>query len=70
MSLDKRRFDIKPDFLEGETCQAITWCDAPDSDKNPKKLVRDEIACRNNSDIHFDVMPGGGFVAILKPELK
>jgi alpha-glucosidase len=69
MSLEKRSFRIKTDFLEGDTYQGVTWCDAPDAEKNPRKLTRKEFSLRKGVEINIDVAADGGFVAILKPAM-
>ena len=68
MSIDKRHIAIKPDFLDSVSYRAVAWSDAPDSDKNPRKLTKTEFSTNPDATFGFDVMPGGGFVAILKPE--
>jgi alpha-glucosidase len=67
MSIDNRSFSIKTDFLERGAYQAFTWCDAPDADMNPRKLTREETSVSRDDAINFNVVAGGGFVAILKP---
>lgn len=70
MSRDRRQIVIKADFLDDMEYSAITWSDAPDSDRNPRKLVSKEKKLNKDSEIIFEVMPGGGFVGIVKPEGK
>lgn len=66
MSLNKRKYNITPDFLSTGDYQAIMWSDAPDGDKNPRKLVRKEITVNSQTPISISVAPNGGFVAVLK----
>jgi alpha-glucosidase len=66
MSIDKRRFALRTDFLDDLDYHSVTWADAPDTDKNPRKLVRKESTVSKDSELTFDVAPGGGFVVILK----
>ncbi|MBN1789258.1 MAG: glycoside hydrolase family 97 protein [Bacteroidales bacterium] len=70
MSVNKRKFTLKTDFLDDAGYHAITWADAKDSDINPRKLDKKEIAVIKNSEMSFDVAQGGGFVAILKKDLE
>jgi len=67
MSIDKRSFSIGTDFLEGDAYQATTWRDAPDTEKNPRKLTRKALLFKKGVEMNVDVVAGGGFVAILKP---
>ena len=68
MSVNPRTVSIKPDFLDDIKYEALTWCDAPDAELNPRKLVRKEILVDRQSGIEFNIAAGGGFTAILKPE--
>jgi len=70
MSRDKRNVVINTDFLDDTDYRAVTWSDAPDSERNPRKLVRNENGIKKDSEMKFDVVPGGGFVGILKPAGK
>jgi len=65
MSTAKRRFSIKTDFLTDAGYQAVTWCDAPDADKSPRKLTRKVMPVTGGMELKFDVAPNGGFVAVL-----
>ncbi len=67
MSVNQRTISIKPDFLDDGQYQAVTWCDASDSESNPRKLVRKEIFLDRQAGLEFKVAAGGGFTAILKP---
>ena len=67
MSTNERNFNIKTDFLGDGEYVANQWSDAPDSDKNPRKLVTSDVACSNQSVLTADVKAGGGFVAVIEP---
>jgi alpha-glucosidase len=68
MSVNPRTVSINPDFLDHKNYQAVTWCDSPDAELNPRKLVRKEILVDKQSGLEFNMAAGGGFTAILKPE--
>ena len=67
MSVDKREFSITTDFLGKKIYQGSIWRDALDADKNPRKLIMDNMLCSSISNIDAAVSAGGGFVAILVP---
>jgi len=67
MSVEKRNFTIKTDFLEAESYKAFIWVDSPDADRFPRKLVKYDLTCGRNSEIKADVAAGGGFVVIAEP---
>jgi alpha-glucosidase len=66
MSTTGKQFTINTDFLADAGYQAVTWCDAADADKNPRKLIRKELPVTRGQVLEFDVAPNGGFVAIVK----
>jgi alpha-glucosidase len=68
MSLNKQHVTVNTDFLDDLDYQTIVWCDAADSDLNPRKLIRKELSIRGNSEIDIDIAFNGGFVAIFKPQ--
>jgi alpha-glucosidase len=70
MSVYERIFTVKTDFLDDNGYHAIAWTDAPDADKNPKKLVKKQFMVKKNSEFSFNVAPGGGFVAIFKKDTE
>jgi alpha-glucosidase len=66
MSVGKRSFAINAGFLDDAVYQAVTWTDALDADKHPRKLIRKEVSVTRDKELKFDISPNGGFVAVLK----
>jgi alpha-glucosidase len=68
MSDSTRHFSFQPDFLDNGKYHAVTWCDAPERDKNPRKVIREELTVEKQTGMDFSVGANGGFTAILRPE--
>jgi alpha-glucosidase len=68
MSRNKQHVKFNAEFLDYQDYQAIFWCDAADSDLNPRKLIRKDLSLRGKSEIEMDIASNGGFVAIFKPK--
>jgi alpha-glucosidase len=67
MSTSRKTFNIRLDFLKENIYHVITWCDATDSEVNPRNLTREEKVVNSEGTLTFDVVPNGGFTAILTP---
>ncbi|RPH73568.1 hypothetical protein EHM76_05140, partial [bacterium] len=67
MSINKRNFALNTDFLENGSYRVTIWADAPDADRNPRKLMKSESTCSSTGELKAEVAPGGGFVAIIEP---
>jgi alpha-glucosidase len=67
MTLNDRTFVINTSFLEDKAYKAQIWNDAPDSDRNSRKLVKRSAVCGNDSELKLDAKANGGFVAIIEP---
>jgi alpha-glucosidase len=65
MSVNKRNFEIKTDFLGEGSYKATLWIDSPAAFKNPRNLVKKQFDCGNDSVIKAEAADGGGFVAII-----
>jgi alpha-glucosidase len=67
MSLKSRKITVKTDFLDAGKYGGVSWCDAADSDKEPRKVNRHVFSADNKANLEFTVGNNGGFTAILKP---
>lgn len=70
MSVEKRNFNIKTDFLGDGEYRAYLWTDTKDAEKSPRSVIKKELQCNGESEISIDVAAAGGFVAIIEPRNK
>ncbi len=61
-----REIDIKLDFLDDKTHQAILFTDAMDVDKNPNHLIRQTRLVSNKDILHLKLGADGGVAMIIK----
>jgi hypothetical protein len=65
MSVSPREISIRPDFLDDAEYRGVSWNDAPDAAKNPRKVSRKEFVAGSSSNLNFTIAANGGFTAIL-----
>jgi alpha-glucosidase len=64
---DPRQLSLPLNFLGKGNWKVTLWEDAPDSDRNPEHLVKEEKTVRPSDTLELKLAPSGGTVAIFSP---
>jgi len=62
-----RELPVPLRFLGAGEWQATLWQDAPDSDQNPERLVKNATTVSPSDTLQLKLAPSGGTVAIFSP---
>ena len=62
-----RELPVPLNFLGAGDWQATLWQDAPDSDQNPERLVKNATTVSPSDTLQLKLAPSGGTVAIFSP---